>query len=154
MKPQHQSLTRIAVSLSPTNVSVYADWTSVSCPLCKPLHGRYKFMTNIMTNHYGVRDFLNFLLASLFAAGYRSRYRKYRVHCIAHAQTNCTYVSYMLTPVNSKLDWNDNLDAIFEAKLTFNYAWTGLQVQSPSIVFVDAVDTIFLGMYRNLIFSF
>ena len=60
----------------------------------------------------------------------------------------------MLTPVNSKLDWNDNLDAIFEAKLTFNYAWTGLQVQSPSIVFVDAVDTIFLGMYRNLIFSF
>ena len=58
----------------------------------------------------------------------------------------------MLTLVNSKLDWNDNLDAIFEAKLTFNYASTGLRVQSPSIVFVGAVDTIFLEMYRNLMF--
>ena len=35
-------------------------------------------------------------------------------------------------PVNSILDWNDNLATIFEAKLTKS---TGLQVQSLSIVF-------------------
>ena len=35
---------RLDVSLSPTNVRVYADWTSVSCPFCKPLHGRYNFV--------------------------------------------------------------------------------------------------------------
>ena len=51
-------------------------------------------------------------------------------------------------PMNSKLNWNDNLAAIFEAKLTFK----GLQVQSPSIVFVGAVDTICLGMPRFSVF--
>ena len=61
-------------------------------------------------------------------------------------------MSNVYKTVNSKLDWDDNLNAIFEAKLTFNYASTGLQVQSPSIVFVGAVDTIFLGMYRDLMF--
>ena len=41
--------------------------------------------------------------------------------------------------VNSKLDWNDNLAAIFEAKLVINR----LSSSFPSIVFVSAVDTIF-----------
>ena len=31
---------------------------------------------------------------------------------------------------------------------------TNPQVQSPSIVFVGAVDAIFLGMYRDLMFLF
>ena len=52
--------------------------------------------------------------------------------------------------VNSKLDWSDNLAAIFEAKLTL----TDPQVQSPSFVFVGAVDTNFLGIYRDLMFLF
>ena len=60
------------------------------------------------------------------------------------------YSTMKLIPVNSILDWNDNFAAIFEAKLTFN----GLQVQSLSIVFVGAVDTIFLGMYQDLMFLF
>ena len=46
----------------------------------------------------------------------------------------------MFYPVNSKLDWNDILAAIFDQP---NRPSTGLQVQSPSIVFVGAVDTIF-----------
>ena len=46
--------------------------------------------------------------------------------------------------MNSKLDWNDNLASIFETKLTFN--------RPPSSVSFNlgAVDTIFLGMYRDL----
>ena len=51
--------------------------------------------------------------------------------------------------VNSKLDWNDNLAAIFEAKLSIGY-----QVLSFSIVSLGAVDTILLGMYRYLMFLF
>ena len=53
---------------------------------------------------------------------------------------------FVLTLLNSKLDWNDNLAAIFDAKLVINR----FQLQSPSIVFVGAVDTIFLRMYRDL----
>ena len=37
--------------------------------------------------------------------------------------------------VNSKLGWNDNLAAIFEAKLTFNRP----SVQSSSIVYLSAL---------------
>ena len=39
--------------------------------------------------------------------------------------------------MNSVLNWNDNLAAIFETKLTFKY-------QSLSIVFLGAVDIILL----------
>ena len=52
--------------------------------------------------------------------------------------------------MNSKLDWNNNLAAIFEAKLLS----IGYQVQSFSIVSLGAVDTILLGMYRYLMFLF
>ena len=63
---------------------------------------------------------------------------------------NATYSSFLssllgtysclVNPVISILDWNDNLAAMFEAKLTF---WC----QSLSIVYVGAVDTILPGMY-------
>ena len=49
--------------------------------------------------------------------------------------------------VNSTSDYNDNLADIYEAKLTSKY-------QFLSTVFVSAVDTILLGMYRDLMFSF
>ena len=51
--------------------------------------------------------------------------------------------SSLVLSKNSKLDRNDNLVTTFEAKLTLNNP----QVQSPSIVFVGAVDTIFLEVY-------
>ena len=50
---------------------------------------------------------------------------------------------YHINPVSSKLDWNGNLALS-----------TGYEVQSPSIVIVGAVDTIFLEMYRDLMFLF
>ena len=46
-----------------------------------------------------------------------------------------------ISAVNSKLDCSDDLVPMFEVK-------------SHSIVFVGAVDTIFLGMYRDLMFLF
>ena len=48
-----------------------------------------------------------------------------------------------LWSVNSKLDWNDNLVAIFDVKLTL------FQVLSP-IVFVGGVEAIFLVMYTEI----
>ena len=54
---------------------------------------------------------------------------------------------YMIRPIVGR---NSNLSVIFEAKLTFER----LQVQSPSIVFVGTVDTIFLGKYKDLMFLF
>ena len=52
-------------------------------------------------------------------------------------------------PVNCISAWYVNLTAMCEAKLTFK-----LTCQSLSIVFIDAVDTILLGRYRDLMFSF
>ena len=49
--------------------------------------------------------------------------------------------------MNSILDLNDSLDAILETKLTF-------KCPLLSFVLVDAVDTILLGMYRDLMFLF
>ena len=46
-----------------------------------------------------------------------------------------------LEPVNSKLDWTGTIS--WPPSLKPNRPSTGLQVQSPSIVFVGAVDTIF-----------
>ena len=48
-----------------------------------------------------------------------------------------------LWSVNSKLNWNDNLVVIFDAKLTL------FQVLSP-IVFVGVVEAIFLVMYTEI----
>ena len=48
--------------------------------------------------------------------------------------------------MNFILDWNNNLAAMFETKLTF-------ECQSFSIVYVGAVDAILPGMYRGLMFS-
>ena len=47
--------------------------------------------------------------------------------------------NYASAPVNSKLDWNDNL-----------WSQIDLQVQFSFIVFVGAVDTIVLTMYGDL----
>ena len=46
MKPRYQSFTRIGRQSQSLKRQVYADWTSVSFPLCKPLHGQYKFERN------------------------------------------------------------------------------------------------------------
>ena len=43
------------------------------------------------------------------------------------------------------ITWNDNLNAIFEAKLTFKF-------QSFSL-FVGGISTILQGMYGDLMFS-
>ena len=56
------------------------------------------------------------------------------------------YIQYEV--VNSKLDWHDNLAA--NPSLKQNWPSTDPQVQCPSILFVGAVDTIFLectGIY-------
>ena len=50
MKHRYQSFTRIGRQFQSLERQVYADWTSVSCPLCKPLHGRYKFKRNYETH--------------------------------------------------------------------------------------------------------
>ena len=68
MKPQHQSLTRIGrqsqshkrQSLHGLDVSFMPSLQTVTRPV--KIHDEYN------DEHYGVRDFL---LASLFAAGYR-----------------------------------------------------------------------------------
>ena len=63
----------------------------------------------------------------------------------------------LFNAVNFKLEWNNSLAPIFEAKLTLNRPYnrpSTEQVQSLSIVFVGAVDTLFLGMYRDLMFLF
>ena len=62
--------------------------------------------------------------------------------------TTAPYAFLNEVAVNSKLDWNDNLAAIFEAKLVIN------QVQSFSTVSLGAVDTNLLGMYQYLMFLF
>ena len=46
MKPRYQSFTRIGRQSQSLKRQVYANWTSVSFPLCKPLHGQYKFERN------------------------------------------------------------------------------------------------------------
>ena len=52
--------------------------------------------------------------------------------------------------VNSKLEWNDNLAAIFEAKLTFNRPSSSVPFYC---IFVGAVDTIFLGICFYFIYT-
>ena len=44
------------------------------------------------------------------------------------------FFTYVYAPMNSILDWNDNLAAIFEAKLTY----IDVQCQSPPIVLTCA----------------
>ena len=54
-----------------------SDWTSVSVPQTSEFMRIGRQFHALSANHYTAGIIL---LASLFAAGYRSRYRKYRVH--------------------------------------------------------------------------
>ena len=53
-------------------------------------------------------------------------------------------------PVNSKLNWNDNLAAIFEAKLTFKRPSSSV----PFYCICRRGRHHFLGMYRDLMFVY
>ena len=57
-----------------------------------------------------------------------------------------------LESVNSKLNWNDNLAIIFEAKLTFNKP-TSL-VRFDLLYFSAWLTPIFQGMNRDAMFLF
>ena len=83
MKPRYQSFTRIGRQSQSLKRQVYADWTSVSFPLCKPLHGQYKFernhekkiknMANSMQYIVGANCFAPKIYCIEFAVGKKSR---------------------------------------------------------------------------------
>ena len=83
LKPRYQSFTRIGRQSQSLKRQVYVDWTSVSFPLCKPLHGRYKFernhekkiknMANSMQYIVGANCFAPKMYCIEFAVGKKSR---------------------------------------------------------------------------------
>ena len=100
MKPRYQSFTRIGRQSQSLKRQVYADWTSVSFPLCKPLHGQYKFernhekkiknMANSMQYIVGANCFAPKIYCIEFAVGKKSRktspvWRKqslFQIYCV------------------------------------------------------------------------
>ena len=73
MKHRYQSFTRIGRQFQSLERQVYADWTSVSFPLCQRSCLTWRIMTNTLTNTHVVI----FLSASIFGRGYHSRYQNF-----------------------------------------------------------------------------
>ena len=76
------------------------------------LHGRQP-VGNVVS---ATKLFLN-LLGNIFAF-WQANFVSARMFSDVGKQKNIDRKQFI--PVNSKLDWNDNLAAIFEAKFTFN----------------------------------
>ena len=77
MKHQYQSFTRIGRQFQSLERQVYADWTSVSFPLCQRSCLTWRIMTNILTNTMNYTYVVIFLSASIFGRSYHSRYQKF-----------------------------------------------------------------------------
>ena len=80
MKHRYQSFTRIGRQFQSLERQVYADWTSVSFPLCQ----RSCLIWRTMANNDEYTDEYNdeynvviFLSVSIFGRGYHSRYQNF-----------------------------------------------------------------------------
>ena len=76
MKHRYQSFTRIGRQFQSLERQVYADWTSVSFPLCQRSCLIWRTMANNdeYNDEYLCRDFLS---VSIFGRGYHSRYQNF-----------------------------------------------------------------------------
>jgi hypothetical protein len=91
MKPRYQSFTRIGRQSQSLKRQVYADWTSVSFPLCKPLHGQYKFEHNHEKKIKNMANSMQYIVgANCFAP---------KIYCIEFAVKTITFSNILCRTV-------------------------------------------------------